>query len=144
MNDRTKALQEIGLGFFGRESSAEMWALIVVCSVAVFLLYKKLSTGFAGQGEKALLTLLPGILIMALVAAAVRIYTGRDATSSRNCRVGMFSRTRSSLYRTDRKNRLFQCHGSVGGDGSASRCHSLCGTDCDEYVESWGRKGLAA
>ena len=74
MNEWASALKEIGWALFGRESSAEMWALIVVCSVVVFLLYKKLSSGFSGRGEKALLTLIPGILIMVAVVAAIRIY----------------------------------------------------------------------
>ncbi len=76
MSDWISTLRQIGLEIFGRESSGEMWAVAVVCVVLVFLLYKKLSTGFAGRGEKALLTLLPGILIMLASVAAVRIYLG--------------------------------------------------------------------
>jgi len=76
MNDWISTLREIGLEIFGRESSTEMWALFVVCAVVAFLLYKKLSSGFAGRGEKTFLTLIPGILIMVAVVAAVRIYLG--------------------------------------------------------------------
>ena len=76
MSEWTSALKEIGLEFFGRESSGEMWALAVVCAVVVFLLYRKLSSGFAGRGEKTFLTLLPGILIMLAGVVAVRIYLG--------------------------------------------------------------------
>jgi len=68
------ALKEIGLALFGRESSKEMWAVAVVCTVVVFLVYRKLSSGFAGRGEKALLTLIPGIVVMVVVAAAVEIF----------------------------------------------------------------------
>ncbi len=74
MSEWTSALKEIGLALFGRESSGEMWAVAVVCTVVVFLLYKKLSSGFAGRGEKALLTLIPGIVVMTIVAAAVEIF----------------------------------------------------------------------
>jgi len=76
MSDWTSTLKGIGLDIFGRESAGEMWALVVVCAVVVFLLYRKLSSGFAGRGEKTFLTLIPGILVMVAVVAAVRIYLG--------------------------------------------------------------------
>ncbi len=76
MSDWTSTLKGIGLDIFGRESSGEMWAVAVVCAVVVFLLYRKLSSGFAGRGEKTFLTLIPGILVMVAVVAAVRIYLG--------------------------------------------------------------------
>ncbi len=76
MSEWISALKEIGLTLFGRESSGEMWAVAVVCTVVVFLLYRKLSSGFAGRGEKTFLTLIPGILVMVAVVAAVRIYLG--------------------------------------------------------------------
>lgn len=74
MDKWVAALKEIGLALFGRESSQEMWALAVVCSVVVFLVYKKLSSGFAGRGEKTLLTLIPGIIILTIASAAVEVF----------------------------------------------------------------------
>jgi len=74
MSDWLNSLREIGLALFGRESAGEMWALAVVCVLVVFFLYKKLSCGFAGRGEKTFLTLIPGILIMLAAVLAVRIY----------------------------------------------------------------------
>ena len=74
MSEWISELKQIGLAFFGRESSGEMWAMVVVCTVVGFLLYKKLSAGFEGRGEKTFLTLIPGILLMAASAVAVDIY----------------------------------------------------------------------
>jgi len=74
MNEWLNGLRDIGLSLFGRDSATEMWALAVVCAVVAFLVYKKLSTGFAGRGERTFLTLIPGILIMLAAAVAVRIY----------------------------------------------------------------------
>ncbi len=74
MNMWTSTLRQIGLDVFGRESSGEMWTVVAVCVVLAFLFYKMLSSGFAGRGEKTVLTLVPGVLIMSAVVAAVRIY----------------------------------------------------------------------
>ena len=74
MNNWIKELEEIGLSIFGRESAGEMWAMVVICVVVAFLLYRKLSSGFVGHGEKAFLTLVPGVMILVSVTAAVRIY----------------------------------------------------------------------
>ena len=76
MSEWTSTLKRIGLEIFGRESSGEMWAVVVVCAVVAFLLYRKLSSGFAGRGEKTFLTLIPGVLILVAIVAAVRIYLG--------------------------------------------------------------------
>ena len=76
MNKWMDAFKEIGLSFFGRETAGEMWAMVVICVVIAFLLYKKLSSGFAGQGEKTFFTLIPGVLMMVSAAVAVRIYMG--------------------------------------------------------------------
>jgi len=74
MSEWISEFKQIGLAFFGRESSGEMWAMVVICVVVGFLLYKKLSAGFEGRGEKTFLTLIPGILLMAASAVAVDIY----------------------------------------------------------------------
>ena len=74
MNRWISELKQVGLVFFGRESSGEMWGLVVVCIAVSFLLYKKMSNGFVGRGEKTFLTLIPGVLLMALAAVAVRIF----------------------------------------------------------------------
>lgn len=74
MNEWISKFKQIGLAVFGRESAGEMWALVVVCVVVGFLLYKKLSNGFVGRGEKTFLTLIPGLFLMVASAVAVDIY----------------------------------------------------------------------
>jgi len=71
--------KQIGMAIFGRESSGEMWAMVVVCTIVGFILYKKLSAGFEGRGEKTFLTLIPGVLLMAASAVVVDIYLNGDA-----------------------------------------------------------------
>lgn len=68
------ALKQIGILLFGRESTSEMWAVAVVCIFAVFLVYEKISAGFHGKGRRSFLTLIPGVILLALTAAAVRLY----------------------------------------------------------------------
>jgi hypothetical protein len=77
MSDWINEFRTIGLEIFGRESSGEMWAMVVLCVFVGFLLYKKMSSGFVGRGEKTFLTLIPGVFIMVAAVAAVRIYLGR-------------------------------------------------------------------
>jgi hypothetical protein len=76
MSEWIKEFRTIGLEIFGRESSGEMWAMVVLCVFIGFLLYKKMSSGFEGRGEKTFLTLIPGVFIMVVAVAAVRIYLG--------------------------------------------------------------------
>jgi hypothetical protein len=76
MSDWINEFRTIGLEIFRRESSGEMWAMVVLCVFIGFLLYKKMSSGFEGRGEKTFLTLIPGVFIMVAAVAAVRIYLG--------------------------------------------------------------------
>jgi len=76
MSDWVNEFRTIGLEILGRESSGEMWAIVVLCVFIGFLLYKKMSSGFVGRGEKTFLTLVPGVFIMVAAVAAVRIYLG--------------------------------------------------------------------
>ena len=76
MEDWINEFRNIGLEIFGRESAGEMWAMVVLCVFVGFLLYKKMSSGFVGRGEKTFLTLIPGVFIMVAAVVAVRIYLG--------------------------------------------------------------------
>jgi len=67
-------LKQIGLAVFGRESTSEMWAVVVVCIFAVFMVYEKISTGFPGKGSRSFLTLIPGIILLALASVAAQLY----------------------------------------------------------------------
>jgi len=78
MNEWLDKLQEIGLLFFGRDSAAEMWALIVVCALVVFFVYNKISIGFAGKGNGSVFVLIPGFVLLALTAVAVQLYWTDD------------------------------------------------------------------
>ncbi|MBI9021480.1 MAG: hypothetical protein JEZ10_09545 [Verrucomicrobia bacterium] len=68
------ALKEIGLAVFGRESTSEMWAVVVVCIFAVFMVYEKIAVGFPGKGSRSFLTLIPGIVLLALASVAAQLY----------------------------------------------------------------------
>ena len=76
MSDWINEFRNIGLEVFGRESSGEMWAMVVLCVFVGFLIYKKMASEFAGQGEKTFLTLIPGVFIMVAAVAAVRVFLG--------------------------------------------------------------------
>lgn len=78
MNEWLDGLRQIGYMFFARDSAAEMWSLIVVCIFVVFLLYNKISAGFAGKGNRSFVVLTLGILVMALVSIAVQLYWTED------------------------------------------------------------------
>jgi hypothetical protein len=67
-------LKEIAFEQFGRQSAGEMWALVAVCIFVVFFLYGKLAAGFTGRGQHSFLVLIPGVLLMAVAVAAVRIF----------------------------------------------------------------------
>ena len=71
-------LTEIFHELFGRQSSDEMWALVVVCVIVLFSLYGRMSEGFRGGGEHSFLTLIPGVLLAGLTMAAVRFYWSLD------------------------------------------------------------------
>lgn len=72
------ALKEIGLAVFGRESTSEMWAVVVVCIFAVFVVYEKISFGFPGKGSRSFLTLIPGIILLALASVAAQLYLAHN------------------------------------------------------------------
>ncbi len=67
-------LKEIGFELFGRDSSGETWALVVVCVFVLFFLYGKLSAGFKERGRYSFLVLVLGILLTGLAVAAVRMF----------------------------------------------------------------------
>ncbi len=76
MNAWKEELRQIGLEVFGRGSSGEMWEMVVICVFVGFLLYKKMSSNFVGQGEKTFSTLIPGVFMVIAAVAAIRIYLG--------------------------------------------------------------------
>jgi energy-coupling factor transporter transmembrane protein EcfT len=55
-----------------------MWALVAVCVLVVFFLYGKMSEGFKGGGKSSVLTLIPGVFLITLVMAAIRIFVSTD------------------------------------------------------------------
>ncbi len=78
MDKWLSVMEDIGRSLFGRESSAEMWSLVVVCVFFLFFVYHKMSAGFIGKGNRSFLVLIPGVLLMVLAAAAVQIYLSTD------------------------------------------------------------------
>ncbi len=72
------AFKEIGFELVGRESSNEMWGLAAVCVFVLFFLYGRLSEGFKGGGKSSFMVLLPGLILMAVVMATVRVFLSED------------------------------------------------------------------